>query len=156
MAAQVERFIGYLAERRPLCLDSCVLIYHLEGLERYAELTTALLVAAGKGEIPCLISTLAVAEIMVRPLQASKKGQVAVLESFLVETPGLELVALDYEIAKTAAGLRARRRLATPDALLVATGIARGAKAFLSNDLALKKQVGEEIEVVILDDFVSG
>ena len=154
MAVDFERFLRYLAPRQPVCLDSCVLIYHLEGLEPYAELTTALLIAAGKGDIPCCISTVVVAELLVRPFQAAEEGRVPLLESFLLDTPGMELVPVGYDIARMAARLRARQRLRTPDALLLATGIIMGAGAFLSNDAALKQQVAEEIEVVLLDDFI--
>lgn len=153
MGAYSERFVAHLSSRQPVCLDSCVLIYHLEGLEPYAGLTTALLIAAAKGEVPCLVSTVAAEEILVRPFQSREEAKIGILDAFLLGTPGLELVPLDYEIARTAARLRASHRLRTADALLVATGIVRGAGAFLSNDAALKRQLAEEIEVVILDDF---
>ncbi len=55
-------------------------------------------------------------------------------------------------IADTAAELRARFRLRTPDALQLATAIETGCGAFLTNDHASRRVT--DIRVLILDDLV--
>jgi predicted nucleic acid-binding protein len=57
------------------------------------------------------------------------------------------------EIAKKAAGLRAKYGLKTPDAIQFATAIYGSADYFLTNDIRLK--VVREIEIFILDNIIS-
>jgi predicted nucleic acid-binding protein len=54
-------------------------------------------------------------------------------------------------IADSAARLRARYNLRTPDALHVATAINAGCQAFLTNDNTLKRVT--ELSILILDDL---
>jgi hypothetical protein len=49
-AANLSRFRQDLSRYATLALDSNVLIYHLEGLEPYRELTTALIAGLAAGE----------------------------------------------------------------------------------------------------------
>lgn len=48
--------------------------------------------------------------------------------------PNLELAPVSRDVLLDAAGLRARYRLRTPDAIVVATGLQSGATAAVTND----------------------
>ncbi|MGH7456023.1 MAG: type II toxin-antitoxin system VapC family toxin [bacterium] len=71
----------------------------------------------------------------------------------LTTLPNLLLSQLDEEIAVKAATIRADYKLKTPDAIQIAAAIVGGARLFLANDTIFRRV--KEIEVVMLDDFVS-
>lgn len=59
---------------------------------------------------------------------------------------------ISNEISETAARLRAKYAIKSPDALQIATGLYYSADKFLTNDVMLRKV--NEIEILILDDFL--
>ena len=73
------------------------------------------------GRNPAVVSMITVMEILVRPMRASPPGHHTVL-AFLRSHPNLECVPVDLQIAQEAAHLRADKKFAPPDALIVANG----------------------------------
>ena len=92
-------------------------------------------------------------EITVRPWQLGREMVAREYETVLLHFPNLALVDVDRNVARTAAMLRAKFNIATPDALLVATSLTTGAKSFLTNDKRLSK-LQALIDVIVLDDFL--
>jgi predicted nucleic acid-binding protein len=89
------------------------------------------LVASGRN--PAVVSMITVMEILVRPMRASPPGHYTVL-AFLRSHPNLECVPVDLQIAQDAAHLRADKRFAPPDALIVGTGLASQVRHLVTND----------------------
>jgi predicted nucleic acid-binding protein len=89
------------------------------------------LVASGRN--PAVVSMITVMEILVRPMRASPPGHYTVL-AFLRSHPNLECVPVDLQIAQEAAHLRADKRFAPPDALIVGTGLASQVRRLVTND----------------------
>ena len=135
-------------------LDSAILIYHLEDIEPYSDLTEAAFAAIAGGETAAVLSTIAVTELLVKPFAKGQQNRVAAFEHFLLSLPNTALIPPSYAIAKDAARLRGRYSLRTPDALLVATALSEKADAFLTNDGRLRKLKAEGIAIVVLDDCV--
>lgn len=104
-------------------------------------------------EVQCLLSTITVAELLVKPFQSGQAERVELCERFLLSLPETEFVSPDYVIARDAARIRAEYHVRTPDAILLATALTRES-AFLSNDRALKRLRLKTPQIVILDDFV--
>ena len=69
----------------------------------------------------------------------------------LRQTPNLEIISVDEAISELSAIIKYKYAIALPDAIQVATGVASGQEAFITNDRGLQKI--KEIKVVILDDF---
>jgi predicted nucleic acid-binding protein len=69
----------------------------------------------------------------------------------LINAANFQTLPIDIKTATSAADLRARYNLRTPDALQVATAIAAGCDAFLTNDAAL--QCVSELRVLVLDQL---
>ena len=70
----------------------------------------------------------------------------------LCNSPTINIVELNIEIAKGAAVFRAKYGLKTPDSIQVATAIYASAEFFLTNDIRLKAV--KEIETLILDELI--
>lgn len=150
-----EGLAAELIRHKKVGLDSSILIYHLEDLMPYAELTELVFSLLARGELSGVISTISVTELLVKPFASGKEGEVMACERFLRELPHTTIVAPDYEIAKGAARLRGAYGLRTPDAILLSTALREGAKAFLTNDEGLKRlEEREGIAILVLDDYL--
>jgi len=69
----------------------------------------------------------------------------------LLNSGRFRLLQVTSRIAESAADLRARYNLRTPDALHVAAGIDARCDAFLTNDTGIKRVT--EIAVLVLDEL---
>ena len=154
MAIKREKFSADLARFSKVALDSSILIYHLEDVEPYSDLTEAAFAAIAAGSLVAVLSTLSVTELLVQPFAEEQTGRVEAFERFILSLPNTQLIPPSYAAAKEAARLRARYKIRTPDALLLATALTEKAEAFLTNDSRLLRLKLEGISVVVLDQYV--
>ncbi|MCX5907101.1 MAG: PIN domain-containing protein [Deltaproteobacteria bacterium] len=143
-----------LGELARVGVDSSVLIYHLEDIPRYADLTETVFTALMDGSLRAILSTLSITEILAGPFAKGQPHRIAAFEQFLFSLPSLDLVPPSYTICREAARLRAKYRIRTPDAILLATSLNEKAEAFLTNDARLGVIKEDEFEIVQLNDFI--
>jgi len=143
-----------LKKLKKVGLDSSILIYHLEDLEPYANLTENIFAAVAEGFLSAVLSTVSVTELLVQPFAAGQQDRIAAFERFLFSLPNTELKSPDYPIAREAARLRSKYKLRTPDALLLATSINEKTDAFITNDGRLRTLKAEGLVILVLDDFL--
>ena len=123
-----------IAEGDRVLLDTTVLAAFLDATDAthpVARHVVSELVASGRN--PAVVSMVTVMEILVRPMRATPPGHHTVL-AFLRTHPNLTCVPVDLQLAREAAHLRAGRRLAPPDALIVGTGLAFQVRHLITND----------------------
>ena len=140
-----------VAGNKCIALDSCILIYHLEGDERFAPAAREIIEVLEAGRTRAIISTLALLEIQVAPYRRKAEDLADSYYALLRQLKNCRWVDMTYEIADRAAQLRAKYRLATPDAIHVATAIESGAAAFVTNDSDLPEM--DEIQLVQIASF---
>jgi predicted nucleic acid-binding protein len=150
----IREFQNALKKLKKVGLDSSILIYHLEDMEPYANLTENIFAMVAEGSLSAVLSTVSVTELLVQPFTASQQDRIAAFERFLFSLPNTELKSPDYPIAKEAARLRSKYRIRTPDALLIATSMNEKADAFITNDASLRALRAEGVTVLVLADFV--
>ena len=143
-----------LKKLKKVGLDSSVLIYHLEDLEPYANLTENIFAAIAEGFLSAVLSTVFVTELLVQPFTAGRPDRIAAFERFLFSLPNMEIKPPDYPIAREAARLRSKYKIRTPDALLMATSINEKTDAFITNDTRLRPLKAEGPVILVLDDFL--
>ena len=143
----------YLTGHTRIGLDTCVLIYHIEHHPVYFPLTEPLLADIESGHLVAVASILALMEITVRPWQLQRSDIVQDYEEILTHFPNLTLVDVTRGIAGQAAYLRAQYHLQPAHALHVATALAHGATAFVTNDRQLM-QLREKVQIILLEDCV--
>ena len=141
---------GLLRGHPRILLDTTVWIYHLEQHPERGAAAAAVLDAVEAGRVQGIASELTLLELAVRPLQLGRQDVADDYELLLDQFPNLELVPVDRAILIEAAGLRARHRLKTPDAILLATGLLHGATAAVTNDAGWRSVGG--LEIVLLSD----
>ena len=137
---------------RTVALDTCVWIYHLKAHPEYVDLTAGLLTSVAAGECRAIGSELTSLELLVRPLQMHREDVADEYEALLTHFPHLALAPVSRDVLLKAAAIRAEYGLRTPDAIIVATGILRGATRLITNDRAWKRVM--DIEVVCLTDYL--
>ena len=150
----MDRIAQKLKEVGVVGVDTPVFIYHLEDHPRYAPLTQVVFSTLENGDWQGVTSTIMLMEINVRPWQKGQEEIARKYEALLANFPNLSIIAVDRDIARLAAQLRARFNIRPADALQVAASLSFGAKLFLTNDhrLAVLKTV---IEIALLDDFIN-
>src|SRR5436309_12913849 len=120
-------------------IDTAVFIYELENNHAYASVVNPFFAELQRGTIRGVTSVVTLMEIMVGPLQLGTPGLAAGIEATLLAYPNLAVLDVTRPIARRAADLRARHRLAPIDSLQVATALEAGATAFPTNDRGLRR-----------------
>ena len=147
------RFVQKINSFSLVGLDTVLLIYHFESNPKYLPLTSELFAKIEAGAPSGLTSTITLLEIIVRPLAMGLPEVARKYEALLANFPNLEIVDLDRDIIRLAAGLRAGYRLRPPDALQAAASLVHGAGALITNDHRLKR-LNDKLEVILLDEFL--
>jgi predicted nucleic acid-binding protein len=128
-------------------LDTNILLNAKNVDGQYSTHSLQILDAIEDGLIQGVISIISIAELCTGYyFKGDRKGKEEFL-AHLISTRGFLVVDLDLEIADTAAKIRADADLKLPDAVTIATGLAKGAQYIVTHDKELKK-AGNYLEVV--------
>ena len=154
MEVKIGVFLKEINSSDILCIDTSILIYHLEEIKPYDELTRLLIEKIAEGHFLCNISTLTITELFTKPYRLKDYGKIALFEEFIGSLPNTRIQPIDYEISKFAASLRADYNLRTPDSIILSTAFITKSRHFVTNDTALKKVKLEGLKVLILDEYL--
>jgi predicted nucleic acid-binding protein len=91
-------------------------------------------------------------ELLVLPYREGDEQRANDFYGLLSTYPNLDWIALNLEIADTAARIRALHRLRTPDALQAATAVLALATGLITNDSVFERV--ESFETMVLDRLV--
>lgn len=149
---------GMLAERlgacRRVCFDSAAIIYFIEQHPAYYALLRPVFELVDSGNLEGFASTIALMEVLVRPLREHRLDLVDSYSQRLTRAKGFQVFPIDRHVARRGAQLRAdHASLRPPDALQLATASLHEADAFLTNDRRLQSR--GEVAVVVIDDFLT-
>jgi predicted nucleic acid-binding protein len=122
---------GDLPEQALLVVDSAPIIYVLEGHAQFGPRFAPLFAAHAAGRLRFAVTTITVAEVLVGPLRA---GGDALAQRYRAIFQSWQPIALDLEIAASAARLRASHRLGLADAVQAASALAINAAALVTHD----------------------
>jgi predicted nucleic acid-binding protein len=142
-----------LANVTRLGLDTAPVIYFVEAFPRHDALVTNVFSRVAEAQLVAVTSVITLAEVLVQPVQRGQRELQAAYTRLLRHSANFELLPVDIAVAEHAAELRARYRLRMPDALQVATALAGGCQAFLTNDHALTRVT--DLRVLVLDDLTA-
>jgi predicted nucleic acid-binding protein len=120
-----------LPEQALLLIDSAPIIYVLEGHPKFGTRFKPIFEAHAAGRLRFAVTTITIAEVLTGPLQAADDALArryrAILQSW-------QPIALDVDIAESAARLRASLRLRLADAVQAASALAINAAALVTHD----------------------
>jgi len=90
-------------------------------------------------------------EVLVHPLRQGNPRLSDEYRSLLLTSGDFQTLPIDAAMAEQGADLRARYGLRTPDALQIATALAAGCTALLTNDARLQRVT--DLRVLVLDEL---
>ncbi|HMF57312.1 MAG TPA: type II toxin-antitoxin system VapC family toxin [Pyrinomonadaceae bacterium] len=134
-----------------LAFDTSPVIYFVEAHPKYDALVTDIFQRVADGRIIGVASVITLSEVLVQPIQQNNASLRQSYRELLLHSDNFELFSINEAIAESAADLRARYRLRTPDALQIANAIDAACEAFLTNDATLKRV--NELRVLTLDEM---
>ena len=140
-----------LSNVQRLYVDSAPLIYYVEENSAYLEKMRKVVGIIDTTDLLAYSSVLTLTEVLVMPLRLGDRRLVQAYQEILLAGDDYEIVAVTPEIAVTAADIRARYGLGTPDSLHVACAVATQCDAMLTNDSDMKRI--EELSILLLDDL---
>jgi predicted nucleic acid-binding protein len=120
-----------LPEGALVLVDSAPVIYFLEGHPKFGPRFKPLFEAHGTGRLRFAVTTITVAEVLGGPLQA---GDDALARRYRAILESWQPIALDVDIAESAARLRASLRLNLADAVQAVSALAINAAALVTHD----------------------
>ncbi len=132
-------------------LDTSPFIYFVEQNPLYVDLMREVFSRITKGDFQSCSSVITLTEVLVQPLRQNNQTLADEYRDLLFNGVNFQLLSLTASVAETAADLRAKYNLRTPDALQIATALENGCDAFLCNDKDLKRVT--ELKILILDEL---
>jgi predicted nucleic acid-binding protein len=123
--------LSNLPEGALVLVDSAPVIYFLEGHSKFGPRFKPLFEAHGTGRLRFAVTTITIAEVLGGPLQA---GDEALARRYRAILESWQPIALDVDIAESAARLRASLRLKLADAVQAASALAINAAALVTHD----------------------
>lgn len=140
-----------LAGRR-LYLDANVVIYALEDVAPYTDVTRHIWQAIDAGECSAVTSELTLGECLVKPLELGRTEVVQAYLDGLQTRSSFAVVPVRREILIEAARLRACFSLKLPDAIHAATAVLSQCDLFVTNDKRLRAI--PNLDVVLLSEAI--
>jgi predicted nucleic acid-binding protein len=146
-----ERFLRALAGADRVGVDTPALIYHLEGIAPYADLTAELFARAAAGRVSLIVSTIVAGELLVGPWRTGGRREARRMESVLRGFPAA-FADVTWEVVRQAAEVRGRTGLPFPEAIVVACCLQHGAHTIVTNDAAWRVKP-LPCRIILLDDY---
>ena len=131
--------------------ETAPLIYYVEENPTYVAKMDAIIAAIEDRPIEAVSSVITLTEVLTHPFKLGNTRLEREYRDILLHSGGFRLLTITARIAESAAALRARYTLRTPDALHVAAAIDVRCEAFLTNDTGIKRVT--EIAVLVLDEL---
>ena len=144
-------FKKILADYKKVAIDSMCFIYHFEGNKTYGKIVKQIFLQLQRDKLTAVTSAITLAEILSYEKLQKDRILFEETKTRLRQTPNLKIIPVDEAISEMAAILKYKYFIALPDAIQIATGVASGQEAFITNDRGLQKI--REIKVIILTDF---
>lgn len=157
-AEEIDLRLSAIPAGDAIVLDTSALIAYLGGAEPVSATATELLdgmILTGRN--PGVVSSISVAELMVRPL-ADGPSAAAAVTAFLMGFSGITIRSADFLVAAEAARIRVLTRAATPDALIAATATLTESRWLVTNDRVLRdrlRPLAWATTVLLLDDVAA-
>ncbi len=120
-------------------LDTNIFLNVKNREEPYYESSKWVLDAADDGRIHAVVSVVSVAELCAGYYSAGDERGRQEMIMHLISSKGFSIVELNVKLADTAGRIRAETGLRLPDAIMVASGIERGATYIVTHDEEFEK-----------------
>jgi predicted nucleic acid-binding protein len=146
--------VAAFADVERLYVDTAPLIYYVEENPDYIGKMDYIIDRIEDVPLQAISAVITLTEVLNYPLHLGHTELEQAYRNILMNSSVFRLESVTVNTAESAARLRARYNLRTPDALYLATALETDCDAFLTNDVALKRV--HEIRVLVLDELELG
>lgn len=136
----------------PIYFDTNVFIYALEGHEEYKTVLAQIFTQVAEENLSTITSEISLAECLVKPVKDNNEAAIAAYKKHIASNSLLNVISIDRNILIESASLRCELGLKLPDAIHMATAVAKDCKTFITNDRKLKTPEG--MQQVYLKDLL--
>lgn len=137
---------------RRVGLDTMCFIYQFADHPIYGPMTNIIFDLLEQGKLSAATSTVSVVETLVAPEKIGDWTAVNEYENVFLHYPNLEVIPLDWHVARLASKIKARNdALRLPDAVQLAVAILAECDVFITNDKKLAHV--KDIRVMVLDTY---
>ena len=136
----------------PVAIDTAPFIYLIEENTRYLPLLSPLFEAVDNGSIVGVTSEITLLEVLVVPYRCGDTALADRYETILTRAKGLTMRPLTRKLLKSAALLRARTGMKTPDAIQMSTALAAECTALVTNDRDFRSVPG--LKILQLENYL--
>jgi predicted nucleic acid-binding protein len=146
---------GLVVEARKynrIAFDTNAVIYLLEKHRIYGPEVKGVFELIEKGICCGVTSTLLITEVLTKPLKEDAYDLYHRYMAFLRAFPNLLIRDVTQSISISAAKIRARYNLKTPDAIFIATAFEEGAEVFITNDIRLSNV--NNLNTIIINQYI--
>ncbi|MBU4293463.1 MAG: PIN domain-containing protein [Actinobacteria bacterium] len=154
MEQKLLELIENINPENTILADTPFLIYHLEDIRPYSDVTSEIMDSVGEKNSRIFLSLISYTEILVGILNQKKLEAEKTFKDFIKSNPSLEILDFNYEISETAAGIRSENNLRLADSIIVAAAIKAGVKFLITNDAGFFKVKNKDIKIIMLDDLI--
>jgi len=120
-------------------VDTNAVIFRVQLIEPHLTASDPLWKALRARTCQVMTSNLTLMEVLIKPIRDGDLALASLYRHVVLATVGLHCVPISLDILESAAGLRAKHRLKTPDAIHAATAVAQGCTLFVTNDQDFKR-----------------
>ena len=138
-------------DMRSIYMDTSPLVYLVERNPNYIAKMRRIVDNIGTARLQVFTSVITLTEILVLPLRLGNTDLAQKYHDILSDRYNYKMVAITSEIAISAAAIRARHGLRTPDAMHAATAIKSECDAILTNDRHFQRV--DNLDVLLLDEL---
>lgn len=149
---KLDGFKDKLLSLGVLGLDSMCFIYQFANHPIYSPLTNLIFTLLDENKLKAVTSTITIVETFVAVERGSDLLTILEYEKTFQALPNLEIISIDWHVARLAAKLRATYSVVkTPDAIQIAAALLSNCQGFITNDNKLKQV--KELKVVTFTDL---
>ena len=137
-----------------ILVDTPFLIYHLEDIKPYSDITAEIMDLVGEKNSKIFLSLISYTEILVGVLNQKKPAAEKAFKDFIMSNPFIEILDFKYEIAGLVADIRSETNLGLADSIIAATAIKADIKFLITNDTGFLKVKNRDLKIILLDSLV--
>ncbi|MEK7111305.1 MAG: type II toxin-antitoxin system VapC family toxin [Patescibacteria group bacterium] len=130
-------------------IDTNLYIAFFEGEAGLSQKVEKILIESIEKNIQIVVSPLVGMELLIAPLREKREQLVNIYKNLKNHFTNIEIADFTKEISETAAKIRAKYNLTTPDCIHLATAIEEKVNVFYTADKAIAKVQEIKVELII-------
>jgi len=152
-----QKLLKLLREINPantVFIDTSFLIYHLEDIKPYSDITSEIMNNAGLKSSKLFLSTISFTEVLVGILRQNNPASQNTFKNLFYNNPFINIIDFKLEFSETTAQFRLDTNLGLADSIIIATAIITKARFLITNDYDFLKAKKIGLDIIILDNIL--